>query len=62
LEPGSTLDVEVIEMSKRNRINAAVAAAIATCTLAASAPATNYAHAIHGAVVAVMVEPGGGGH
>ena len=52
---------EVIEMSKRNRFKAAIAAALAISALAASAPATRYAQPV-GGVLMMTVEPGGGGH
>jgi acyl-CoA synthetase (NDP forming) len=53
---------EVIEMSKRTRVNAAIAVVLSTGALAASLPAASLAQASTGLTVASTVEPGGGGH
>jgi hypothetical protein len=62
LGPDSTLDAEVIEMSKRNRINARLATGLAICAVVASVSATSYAQTGHSVAKVTVVEPGGGGH
>ncbi len=48
-------------MSKRNRINAAIATALAISAIAASMPAASQAQKSHTGAQ-TTVEPGGGGH
>jgi hypothetical protein len=61
LPPDQSVVVEVIEMSKRNRIKAATAALLMFSAFAVSAPLTSHVHPIGKAAV-VAVEPGGEGH
>ena len=53
---------EVIEMSKRTRVNAAIAVVLSTGALAASVPAASHAQTSTDRNVPGTVEPGGGGH
>ncbi len=49
-------------MSKRNRLNAAIATAFAIGAVAASMPAAGSAQGQPAGVNVATVEPGGGGH
>jgi hypothetical protein len=64
LEPRQSLAArkEVIGMSKRNRLNAAIATAFAIGAVAASMPAAGSAQGQPAGVNVATVEPGGGGH